>query len=104
MNTFRRPTEAGTTSTVPVPATPLAAVATIKTPVPSATPVTRPLALTVASDGLELVQVNVVGDTVPPASRPVAVSCRVPATVTLVGLGVTSTVTTGPTGPPHPAP
>src|SRR5688500_7740060 len=104
MKTFKLPTEGGTTSTVAVSATPLAAVAMTRTPVPSATPVTRPVELTVANALLLLVQVNVVGETAPPASRPVAVSCRVPATATLVGLGVTSTVATGPAGPPHTPP
>ncbi len=67
---------------------------------PGATPVTRPVALTVAVDVLELAQVTVRPvRMLPVASLSVAVSCTVWATWTGAAAGVTSTVETG--GPPE---
>src|SRR6266513_1961520 len=66
---------------------------------PGATPVTRPVALTVAVEVLELVHVTVRPvRMLPLASLSVAVSCTVWPTWTGAAAGVTSTVATG--GPP----
>ena len=67
---------------------------------PGATPVTRPVAFTVAVDVLELVHVTVRPvRMLPLASLSVAVSCTVWPTWTGAAAGVTSTVATG--GPPE---
>src|SRR5256885_14479414 len=66
---------------------------------PAATPVTPPLALTVATLVLPLDHVTVRPvSTLPAASLSVAVSCTVLPASTLAGGGVTVTVATGPGG------
>ena len=63
---------------------------------PTATPVTRPLAFTVATDGLELPHVMVRPvSTLPEASRNVAVNCLVAPLATLADAGATVTWATG---------
>jgi hypothetical protein len=63
---------------------------------PAPTPVTRPLAETVAKPVFDELHVtNRPVSVAPPASRVVAISCTVPPTVTLFVAGVTVTVATG---------
>jgi len=71
-------------------------VAVIVTGPPAATPVTRPFASTVAVAVLLELHVTMRSvSTLLLASRKVAVSCCVPPTTTLAGVGVTVTVATG---------
>src|SRR5260221_541407 len=84
-----------------VPGTPLAAVAVTVTGPPAETPVARPVALTVAIAGFDVVHVNVVVVVLPPASFPVAVNWAVWPTFTEVEDGATTTEATG-AGPPPP--
>ena len=86
----------GVTVTLVEPGMLLALVAVMLTTLPLMCPVTTPLASTDAAAGFALVHVNVVTTWVPFASFAVAVSARVPFTGTVVGLGVTVTVATGP--------
>ena len=76
--------------TVAESASPLATAATMRT-VPTATPVTMPAAVTVATSGSRLVHVNAAETGASSASNAAAASATVAPTVKVAVLGVTST-------------
>jgi hypothetical protein len=84
----------GSTVTVAVPNCPSLVAAIVA--VPAVTPVTTPVGLTVATPGTRLFQVMVLpGNTVPAASRAVALRATVWPTLTEAVEGVTATDATG---------